>query len=106
MAGWRNRLRLKSESPSRGRLGEGLGTTRVRLKAEAETRPGWHDRVKTALPAILRFGSLSQGSVRARANKYRLIWDEPIQGHAACKMASTVAVLRRWRSLRRSAGTC
>src|SRR3954466_1714830 len=45
------------------------------------------------------------GSVRARANKYCLSWDEPIQGHAACKMASTVAVLRRWRSLRRSAGT-
>src|SRR3954468_7008646 len=30
----------------------------------------------------------------------------PIQGHAACKMASTVAVLRRWSSLRQSAGTC
>jgi quercetin dioxygenase-like cupin family protein len=47
----------------------------------------------------------AEGSVRARANKYRLSWDEPIQGHAACKMASTVAVLRRWRSLRPSAGT-
>ena len=46
-----------------------------------------------------------KGSVRARANKYRLSWDEPIQGHAACKMASTVTVLRRWRSLRQSAGT-
>src|SRR5215217_9428804 len=34
-----------------------------------------------------------EGSVRARANKYRLSWDEPIQGHAACKMASTVTVL-------------
>src|SRR3954451_19571991 len=32
------------------------------------------------------------GSVRARANKYRLSWDEPIRGHAACKMASTVTV--------------
>src|SRR4051812_31621950 len=29
----------------------------------------------------------------------------PIRGHAACRMASTVAVLRRWSSLRRSAGT-
>ena len=48
----------------------------------------------------------AQGSVRARANKYCLSWDEPIRGHAACKMARTVAVLRRWSSLRRSAGTC
>ena len=46
------------------------------------------------------------GSVRARANKYRLSWDEPIQGHAACRMASTVTLLRRWRSLHWSAGTC
>src|SRR3954447_7343585 len=47
-----------------------------------------------------------KGSVRARANEYCLSWDEPIRGHAACKMASTVAVLRRNWSLRRSAGTC
>ena len=40
-------------------LGEGLGTAGVHLKAEAETRPGWHAQVKAALPAILRFGSLS-----------------------------------------------
>ena len=46
------------------------------------------------------------GSVRARASKYRLNWDEANRGHAACKMASTVAVLRRTSSLRRSAGTC
>ena len=46
------------------------------------------------------------GSVRARASQYRLSWDEPIRGHAACKMASTVTVLRRWRRLRLSAGTC
>jgi hypothetical protein len=49
--------------------------------------------------------SSKEGSVRARANKYCLSWDEPIRGHAACKMASTVAVLRRNWSLRRSAGT-
>jgi len=54
------------------------------------------DRLKAAL----------KGSVKARANKYRLSWDEPIQGHAACKMASTVTLLRRWSNLRRSAGTC
>jgi hypothetical protein len=46
------------------------------------------------------------GSVRARASKYRLNWDEANRGHAACKMASTVAVLRRWSNLRQSAGTC
>ena len=54
----------------------------------------------------VRAAGRRDGSVRARANKYRLCWDEPIRGHAACKMASTVAVLRRWSSLRRSAGTC
>ena len=59
MTGWRNRLRLKRKSPSRGRLGEGLGTTRLHLRAEAETRPGWHDRVKGLLPAILHLSSLS-----------------------------------------------
>src|SRR5215211_753580 len=47
-----------------------------------------------------------RGSVRARASKYRLNWDEANRGHAACKMASTVAVLRRWSNLRQSAGTC
>src|SRR3954462_1191177 len=46
------------------------------------------------------------GSVRARVSKYRLNWDEANRGHAACKMASTVAVLRRWSNLRQSAGTC
>src|SRR3954465_3577140 len=46
------------------------------------------------------------GSVRARASKYRLNWDEANRGHAACKIASTVAVLRRWSNLRQSAGTC
>src|SRR3954465_9834818 len=46
------------------------------------------------------------GSVRARASQYRLSWNEANPGHAACRMASTVAVLRRWSSLRRSAGTC
>src|SRR3954469_14527101 len=46
------------------------------------------------------------GSVRARASQDRLSWDEPIQGHAACRIATTVTLLRRWRSLRRSAGTC
>src|SRR5215203_3270795 len=46
------------------------------------------------------------GSVRARASKYRLNWDEANRGHVACKMASTVAVLRRWSNLRQSAGTC
>lgn len=35
-------------------LGEGLGTAGVHLKAEAETKPRWHDRVKDALPAIPR----------------------------------------------------
>ena len=49
---------------------------------------------------------LPAGSVRARAGKYRLNWDEANRGHAACKMASTVAVLRRWSNLRQSAGTC
>src|SRR5918998_5034960 len=50
--------------------------------------------------------ALDVGSVRARASKYRLNWDEANPGHAACKMASTVAVLRRWSNLRQSAGTC
>src|SRR3954449_2182252 len=49
----------EQRKPLPRRLGEGLGTTRVRLKAEAETRPGWHARVKGALPATLRFGSPS-----------------------------------------------
>src|SRR3954449_12941134 len=47
-------------------LGEGLGTAGVHLKAEAETRPRWHDRVNGALPAIpcaARF----EGHVRCRA---------------------------------------
>src|SRR3954468_8700385 len=35
------------------------------------------------------------GSVRARVSQYRLSWDQPIQGHAACKMASTITLLRK-----------
>src|SRR5215211_1538510 len=46
------------------------------------------------------------GSVRARASKYRRGEMKPIRGYAACNMASTVTVRRRNWSLRQSAGTC
>src|SRR3954466_14258131 len=68
--------------------------------------PGRHLRAKVVSIDHLRrrpWGRLTRsdwtlrsgfsGSVRARANKYCLSWDEPIRGHAACKMASTIAVL-------------
>src|SRR5215207_7670214 len=54
---------------------------------------GWRNPFRPGATSALSWQS---GSVRARANKYRLSWDEPIQGHAACKMASTVTVFRRW----------
>ena len=57
-------LGLKAKAPPEF-LGEGLGTTRVRLKAEAETGPHWHARVKGVLPAIPRFGSLAPQAERA-----------------------------------------
>src|SRR3954471_24834334 len=74
---------------------------------ECPTRPG-----AQGFPSAIWAGASErttrevEGSVRVRASKYRLSRDAPIQGHAACKTASTVAVLRRNWSLRRSAGTC
>src|SRR3954453_23362236 len=53
----------ETRKPLPRELGEGLGTSGVHLKAEAETRPDWHDRVKGALLAVLRLGSLSSSRV-------------------------------------------
>src|SRR3954465_2331890 len=75
-------------------------------------RTGWYREVGVKsveshqIRAVLGARAQLVGSVRARASKYRLNWDEANRGHAACKMASTVAVLRRWSNLRQSAGTC
>src|SRR3954454_13592948 len=44
--------------------------------------------------AVMQALGAGVGSVRARANKYCLSWDEPIRGHAACKMASGSLAVR------------
>src|SRR3954462_7667366 len=60
----------------------------------------WCDRAMGCSGLVWVLSALAPASIACARGRAAM------SPHAACKMASTVAVLRRWSSLRRSAETC
>src|SRR4051812_30891965 len=82
----------------------------VQQGREIDQIDGWHDGGGSSHEPVSysrsRLQARPPSAPRLSPDPTTLKDDKSLRGYAACKMASTVTLLRRKSSLRRSAGTC